>query len=43
MHLRRWSDAREDVDEIMAKDWPERFGDVHATGRGFIRDNSRSR
>jgi tetratricopeptide (TPR) repeat protein len=43
IRLRHWDEAREIVDEIMAKDWPERFGDVHETGRSLIRDIPRSR
>jgi hypothetical protein len=37
IRLERWDAARSAVDALLSRDWPQRFGDVAATGRELAR------
>ena len=37
IHEKRWDAARESVDMLLAKTWPERFGDVRGRARNLLR------
>jgi len=38
IHEKRWADAKESVEKLLAKNWPERFRDVHARARKMLQE-----
>jgi hypothetical protein len=36
IHLQQWTNARATLEQLLAKPWPPRFGDVHAQVRGLL-------
>ena len=41
MRQEKWDEATAVIEVMIAREWPERFGDVHATARGLLREERR--